>query len=31
MYRQYTERLPFAHRNRVILGRVADALGYDAP
>jgi hypothetical protein len=28
-YRQYREWLPFAYRNRVILGRVADALGYE--
>jgi hypothetical protein len=30
-YRQYTEWLPFAYRNRVVLGRVAEALGYEAP
>jgi hypothetical protein len=30
-YSQYTEWLPFAYRNRVILGRVADALGYEPP
>jgi hypothetical protein len=28
-YRQYREWLPFVHRNRVILTRVADALGYE--
>jgi hypothetical protein len=28
-YRQYRAWLPFAYRNGVILGRVADALGYD--
>ncbi len=30
-YRQYREWLPFAHRNGVVLARVADALGYEAP
>jgi hypothetical protein len=29
IYRQYQEWLPFTHRNRVILTRVADALGYE--
>lgn len=29
-YRQYREWLPFAYRNRVILSRVAEALGYEA-
>jgi hypothetical protein len=28
-YRQYREWLPFTHRNRVVLGRIADALGYE--
>jgi hypothetical protein len=28
-YEQYREWLPFAHRNRVVLGRIADALGYE--
>jgi hypothetical protein len=28
-YRQYREWLPFAYRNQVILGRIADALAYD--
>jgi hypothetical protein len=28
-YRQYREWLPFAHRNRVVLERVAVALGYE--
>jgi hypothetical protein len=27
-YRQYREWLPFAHRNHVVLGRIAEALGY---
>lgn len=27
-YRQYCEWLPFAYRNRIVLGRIADALGY---
>jgi hypothetical protein len=30
-YRQYRNWLPFEYRNRVILSRVADALGYDLP
>jgi hypothetical protein len=29
VYEQYREWLPFDHRNRVILSRIADALGYD--
>jgi hypothetical protein len=28
-YEQYREWLPFAYRNEVILGRIADALGYE--
>jgi hypothetical protein len=28
-YEQYREWLPFAHRNRVVLGRISEALGYD--
>jgi hypothetical protein len=30
-YRQYTDWLPFAHRDRVVLSRIADALGYGPP
>lgn len=30
-YQQYQEWLPFAHRNAVLLERIADALGYDRP
>jgi hypothetical protein len=30
-YEQYRDWLPFAYRNRVVLGRIADALGYDRP
>lgn len=28
-YEQYREWLPFTHRNRVVLARIADALGYE--
>lgn len=28
-YEQYREWLPFAYRNRVVLGRIANALGYE--
>jgi hypothetical protein len=28
-YEQYVQWLPFAYRNEVVLGRIADALGYD--
>lgn len=28
-YKQYREWLPFAYRNRIILGRIAHALGYE--
>jgi hypothetical protein len=28
-YEQYVDWLPFAYRNRVVLGRIADALGYE--
>jgi hypothetical protein len=28
-YEQYREWLPFAHRNRVVLSRITDALGYE--
>jgi hypothetical protein len=30
-YERYREWLPFAHRRRVVLDRVADALGYERP
>jgi hypothetical protein len=30
-YDQYRAWLPFAYRNRVVLGRIAGALGYEAP
>jgi hypothetical protein len=30
-YDQYRRWLPFSYRNRVILGRIADALGYEIP
>jgi hypothetical protein len=30
-YARYREWFPFAYRQRVVLGRVADALGYDRP
>jgi hypothetical protein len=29
VYQQYRDWLPFAYRNRVVLGRIADALGYE--
>jgi hypothetical protein len=28
-YHQYREWLPFAHRNQVVLGRIAETLGYE--
>jgi hypothetical protein len=28
-YEQYREWLPFANRNRIVLSRIADALGYE--
>jgi hypothetical protein len=31
MYERYREWCPFAYRQQVILRRVADALGYEAP
>lgn len=30
-YERYRDWFPFAHRQRVVLSRVAEALGYDAP
>ena len=30
-YTRYRDWLPFAHRQKVVLGRVADRLGYPEP